>query len=451
MTKNARGRFRNIFIVRPLRRLKKLMPRSLFGRTLLILVIPTLLTLAVATFVFFDRHWATTTHRLTHAVSGEIAVAVTLLERATTPEEEKSILDSLRRKLDMAVAFQSAKPSLPSLKKRFVTPLEAMLRGALRERVSFPFSVTMQTPEGHFTVHVRAEKRLYVFTVPSRRIYTPTTEAFIGWMVGSSLLLSSIALLFMRNQVRPVRRLAAAAESIGKGQDAPWFKPEGAAEVRQASIALMHMRDRLRRSMTQRTAMLAGVSHDLRTPLTRMKLALAMMQETAQTRGFQEDIADMETMLEAYLAFAKGEEFEAPSCVDLVALVREISARMHNVSVDSFLAPVTATLRVNAMKRCLVNLVGNASRYGKNVAISLRMRGKIVDIFVDDDGPGIPLDKRKDVFRPFFRLEESRNMATGGVGLGLSIARDIARGHGGDIVLEDSPLGGLRAHVWFPG
>jgi two-component system osmolarity sensor histidine kinase EnvZ len=294
---------------------------------------------------------------------------------------------------------------------------------------------------------------VYTVMSPERRIYTPTTQVFIAWMAGSSILLAIVALIFMRNQIRPIRRLAEAAEAIGKGRNVPWFRPEGAAEVRQAAAALIIMRDRLRRQITQRTTMLAGVSHDLRTPLTRMKLQLALMADSPETREFAADIADMETMLEAYLAFARGEDAEPAVPVDIAQLLEEVvsAARRQNPHILLY-APegVAITMRRNAMKRCLANLIGNAARYGKQAQIVAAAQDQAIDIVIDDDGPGIPPERREDVFRPFMRLDESRNPATGGVGLGLTIARDIARFHGGDVVLEDSPLGGLRARIWLP-
>ncbi|HAX91655.1 MAG TPA: two-component sensor histidine kinase [Rhodospirillaceae bacterium] len=432
--------------------LKRLLPASLFARTLLIIVIPTILALIVATFVFFDRHWVTTTHRLTHAVAADISVVVEMLDLIKDEDQKTSLINLADRKMDLSVTYEAG-GHLSKRVKRYASPLRDMLRRALDERVGYPHLIDMRRAPDMVAVQVEIPDGLYTFYVPQRRIYTPTTEVFIGWMIGSSILLSGIALLFMRNQIRPVRRLAEAAEAIGKGQDVPWFKLEGATEVRQASAALMVMRDRIRRSMGQRTAMLAGVSHDLRTPLTRMKLQLAMMPESAQTRGFVSDIADMEKMLEAYLSFARGEEAEPAAPVDLPALLQEIADDMKRQNVPVALkieSACTVVLRPHAMKRCIANLVGNAARYGKNATVTLALRDHAVDIVVDDDGAGIPPEKREDVFRPFIRLDESRNMDTGGVGLGLTIARDIARNHGGDVVLEDSPMGGLRARIWLP-
>jgi two-component system osmolarity sensor histidine kinase EnvZ len=288
---------------------------------------------------------------------------------------------------------------------------------------------------------------------PERRVYTPTTQVFILWMTGSSILLTTVALFFMRNQIRPIRRLADAAEAIGKGRDVPWFKLEGASEVRQAAAALMVMRDRLKRQIGQRTAMLAGVSHDLRTPLTRMRLQLELMGEDSDTIELARDVTEMEEMLNAYLAFARGEEAEPAAALDLAELLEEIAtaARRQNPNLTLDVPqPIEIILRRNAIKRCITNLVGNALRYGRSAAITASVQDHAVTITIDDDGPGIDADRREDMFRPFTRMEESRNSATGGVGLGLTIARDIARFHGGDIILEDSPMGGLRAQLWLP-
>jgi two-component system osmolarity sensor histidine kinase EnvZ len=433
-------------------RLKRILPRGLFGRTLLIIVLPTLITLAAATFVFFDRHWYTVTTRMAYALAGDIAAVVELMHDSATPESRARIADLASAKMDLYVTFTPGVTLKPRVHHR-LNPLRDILKDALDERLRYPFDIDMHAAPEIIAIRVIAPEGIYLVQSPERRIYTPTTEVFIAWMVGSSILLSAVALLFMRNQIRPIRRLADAAEAIGKGRPVPWFKPEGASEVRQAAAALMVMRDRLRRQITQRMAMLSGVSHDLRTPLTRMKLQLAMIPETAEIKEFASDIADMENMLEAYLAFARGEEAEAAVETNLRELLEEVITPMRRQCPYIMLAvpqSAKATLRRNAMKRCLANLIGNAIRYGKQAQIGVVIRDHAVDITVDDDGPGIEPARREDVFRPFLRLDESRNPATGGVGLGLTIARDIARFHGGDVVLEDSPLGGLRARLWLP-
>jgi two-component system osmolarity sensor histidine kinase EnvZ len=433
-------------------RLKRFLPRSLFGRTLLIIIVMTFIALTVATYVFFDRHWYTVTNRMTYAVAGDVSVIIEMMHKNPSPAARAAITRLAEEKMDLTVTLQPG-VKMEAHKRHRLSPLRDMLETALEDRLTYPFDIVMHAGPETFAIRVGTPDGIYTILSPERRIYTPTTQVFIAWMAGSSILLAIVALLFMRNQIRPIRRLAEAAEAIGKGRNVPWFKPEGASEVRQAAAALIVMRDRLRRQITQRTTMLAGVSHDLRTPLTRMKLQLAMMPDMPEKREFAADIADMENMLEAYLAFARGEDAEPAAPTDLGLLLDEVAtaARRQNPHILLY-APqgVMVTLRRNAMKRCLANLIGNAARYGKQAQIVAAVQDQAVDIVIDDDGPGIPPDRREDVFRPFVRLDESRNQATGGVGLGLTIARDIARFHGGDVVLEDSPLGGLRARIRLP-
>ncbi len=432
-------------------RFKRMLPRSLFGRTLLIFVVPTFIMLAAATYVFFDRHWYTVTQRMTHALSGDIAFIVDLLEKSGNTNSTQAVLSLASSKMDLTVGFAPGKALPPQ--EPIHGPIAVMLKHALNDSLSYSYVLDMTYAPETISIQVGVPEGVYTILSPERRIYTPTTQVFILWMTGSSVLMTSIALLFMRNQIRPIRRLADAAEAIGKGREVPWFKIEGSSEVRQAGAALMVMRDRLKRQITQRTAMLAGVSHDLRTPLTRMRLQIELMEQNAAADELTSDVTEMEEMLNAYLAFARGDEAEAAVPVNLGELLGEIaaSARRQNPNI-TVNAPddITIILRRNAMKRCLTNLLGNALRYGNAAEISAIHDAEVVTITVDDNGSGINEARREDMFRPFTRMEESRNPATGGVGLGLTIARDIARFHGGDVVLEDSPMGGLRARVWVP-
>jgi two-component system osmolarity sensor histidine kinase EnvZ len=272
-------------------------------------------------------------------------------------------------------------------------------------------------------------------------------------MVVSGGVLFAVALLFMRNQIRPIRRLAAAAERFGKGRDTPGFKPEGALEVRQASRAFLVMRERIQRQISQRTEMLAGVSHDLRTPLTRMKLQLALLGDSPDIAELKADVAEMERMIEGYLAFARGEGSEVPEPTDLAALIDDVcqAARRQGAVIDLAIdGDLILPLRPQAIRRCVTNLISNARRYGGYIAVAAGRRGRMVEVTIDDDGPGIPAERREEVFKPFYRLEASRNQATGGTGLGMTIARDIARHHGGDVTLDTSPLGGLRCVIRLP-
>jgi two-component system osmolarity sensor histidine kinase EnvZ len=293
--------------------------------------------------------------------------------------------------------------------------------------------------------------------VPHDRVTVSQPDIFILWMVVSALVLVTVAILFLRNQVRPIERLARAADAFGKGRDVPDFKPYGAIEVRRAAQAFLTMRERLERYLQQRTEMLAGVSHDLKTPLTRMRLQLAMMGPSPDIDAMRRDIIEMEHMLDEYLEFARGEGGEHSELCDLAALAREaaeraVRARMAERSrlTLAMPEPVQLSARRRALGRCITNLVDNALKHGKNVEVSVVRDERFAQIVVDDDGPGIPEDKREEAFRPFHRLDEGRNLQTGGVGLGLAIARDIARAHGGDLLLDASPQGGLRAIVRLP-
>jgi two-component system osmolarity sensor histidine kinase EnvZ len=263
-----------------------------------------------------------------------------------------------------------------------------------------------------------------------------------------------VATLFMRNQVKPIKRLAQAADDFGKGREVADFRTEGATEVALAGQAFNQMRNRIRRQIVQRTEMLAGVSHDLRTPLTRMKLQLALMGDNAETADLKKDVADMERMIGAYLAFARGEGMEQPAPTDLGEVVADVAAdaRRQGATIDLVLPEkkIVVPLRRDAFRRALGNVIGNAHRYAGRIGVTMALRPRHVEVMVDDDGPGIPPEAREDVFKPFFRLEQSRNQETGGTGLGLTIARDIVRGHGGDLVLADAPGGGLRAVLRLP-
>ena len=330
---------------------------------------------------------------------------------------------------------------------------EDVLTKALQDIIRHPFRIDSETLKRHVIVQVQLSNSVLQLIVSRKRLFSSTTYVFVLWMVGTSLILFGVATIFMRNQVKPIRRLAAAADNLGKGRDVTQFKPEGAQEVRQAAAAFLAMRERIMRQISQRTDMLSGVSHDLRTPLTRMKLQLAMLKQVDGIEELSGDIEEMEHMLEGYLAFARGEGAEAPRPSNVSTVLDEIVAQAHRKSSAIDLhteGELLVPLRPQAFKRCITNLIDNAIRYANHVSVRAGMRGNAIEITVDDDGPGIPEDQREEVFRSFYRIENSRNPETGGVGLGLTIARDVARAHGGDITLSDSPLGGLRARVRLP-
>ncbi|MEI6558798.1 MAG: ATP-binding protein [Rhodospirillaceae bacterium] len=433
--------------------LKRLLPGTLFGRALLIMVTPVVLTQLVATWIFYERHWENITRRLGFAVAAEIALVIDGLEHAPDRQARTRILDETARAADLIITIEPG-ARLPADRTPPASMVERTLGLAISERVQRPFSIDSRLSHEWYEIRVELTEGVLRVLTPGRRLFSPTTYIFILWMLGSALVLFAIAIAFMRNQIRSIRRLASAADSFGKGLDVPDFRPEGANEVRLAAAAFLVMRERIQRQMRQRTEMLAGVSHDLRTPLTRMKLALAMLGESQDIEELKGDVDEMETMIEAYLAFARGEGTEPAEPADLGRLLGEVAvgARRAGGRVDLAVADdLTLPLRVNAFRRCLANLLANSRRHADSVWLSARRRDPVtIEIVFDDDGPGIPEHAREDVFKPFFRLESSRNSETGGTGLGLAIARDIVRSHGGEITLADSPQGGLRVIIRLP-
>jgi len=434
--------------------IKRLLPRTLFGRSLLIIITPVLLMQAIATFYFYDKHWDTVTERLSKAVAGEIAMIIEdLSEVAESPDARAALFARASRTMSLLASYRPGDRIEPEQRSFVFQILDRRLDEALRLKIARPYRFDTRVADEWAKIEIQLAGGVLEVLVPKRRLFSSTSQVFLLWMVGSGGVLFAVALLFMRNQIRPIRRLAAAAERFGKGRDTPGFKPEGALEVRQAARAFLVMRERIQRQISQRTEMLAGVSHDLRTPLTRMKLQLALLGDTPDIAELRADVAEMERMIEGYLAFARGEGSEAPVATDLSGLLEDVSlaARREGAVVELDAEPdLILPLRPQAMRRCLVNLISNARRYGGQVAVAARRRGRAIEVTIDDDGPGIPEERMEDVFKPFYRLDASRNQATGGTGLGLTIARDIARHHGGDVTLSRSPLGGLRCALRLP-
>lgn len=431
--------------------IKDYFPRNLLGRSLLIVVTPLIILQVVSAYIFYESHWDQVSKRLALGLAGDVAVLIETIRRFPDPENRQWIFEAAERSMEMSATIEDG-AILPNALSGS-TATENELRRALRDRVGKPTFIDARTMEGQVIIKVQLPEHVLTVVTPRERLFSSTVYIFVLWTVGGALILLGVATIFMRNQVRPVLRLARVADAFGKGRDVPNFKPEGTREVRQAATAFIAMRARIIRQISQRTEMLAGVSHDLRTPLTRMKLQLAMMAEDDGVTALNEDVAEMERMLEGYLAFARGEGRENPEPHDVIALLGEAvrQARRKGGTVDldaegEFQMP----LRPSAFLRCITNLLDNAQRYATHVSVRAQKRARGIEVVIDDDGPGIPFDKREEVFKPFFRLEGSRNPVTGGVGLGLTIARDVVRSHGGDIFLGESPSGGLRVRLRLP-
>lgn len=436
---------------------RRSMPRGLFGRSLIIIVMPVVVLQAVVTYLLFDRQWEAVTTRISRGVAAQIALFVQSYE-TLGPDRFAGEVVRLQETTFGLVPVVKQGEKLPETESPAFEVLKQVFVRELSTRIGRPVWVDSDSLEDLVDIRIQLDGAVMQVMAERKRVMSTNTHVWVLWMMGTALVLLSVAILFLRNQIRPIVRLADAAEAFGKGRDVPDFRPSGATEVRRASLAFIDMRERISRFVQQRADMLAGVSHDLRTPLTRMKLELAMMKDSGSIQALKGDVEEMERMLEEYLAFARGQAGESASETDLGQLLKDVVASAKRKSDAKAAKPVELSvkddliveLRPNAMRRCVTNLLENALRHGTRSEVSAAMNGSTIEIAVDDDGPGIPPEQREEAFRPFHRLDSGRTLSSGGVGLGLAIARDIARGHGGDISLGESKLGGLRAVVRLP-
>ena len=432
--------------------LGSVLPKGLYARSLIIIIAPVVLLQSVIAYVFMERHWQLVTRRLSSAVTADVAALIDIYETFPQDKNGETLSRIANDRLNLDVDFLPDAALPPPGPKPFFSILDQALSEELARQVARPFWI--DTVGRSNLVEIRVLLDHTVMRVLARRsqAYASNSHIFLLWMGGSSLVLLAVAILILRNQIRPILRLAEAAESFGKGREIE-FRPRGAREVRQAGHAFIEMKRRIERAIEQRTAMLNGVSHDLRTLLTRFKLSLALFDETPEIEDLKRDIDEMTRMLEGYLAFARGDAGEQAVKTDLRALLEELrldaERQGHSVALDIVGDPMV-TVRPDAFRRLLFNLLSNAARHGDAIAVSANHETRWLLVTVDDDGPGIPPQQREEVFKPFVRLDEARNQDEGGSGLGLAIARDIARSHGGDIFLDTSPLGGLRATVRLP-
>ncbi|MAL11101.1 MAG: two-component sensor histidine kinase [Maricaulis sp.] len=434
--------------------LKRYLPKGLFARSLLIFVLPVMMMQALIAWAFFEEHWENVTSRLSESVAGDVAMMTALFEQ--TGEDEEAFADyarHARENMRLDVDFRPGDTLPTTRRSSFFRTLDRTLRRALTAQIDRPVWFDTTRYNQYVDIRVQTDTGVLRYIAFRERAFATTGHIFILWLLGATAILTVISVIFIRNQVKPIRRLADAAEQFGRGQDANWFKPAGAREVRQAAHAFLEMRRRIQRHLDQRTGLLAGVSHDLRTPLTRLKLHLALMPEGPDREEARRDVSEMEQMLDEYLTFARGEAGEETRVTDVSALLAEAAADTERTGARIDLKAtdaVEAAIRPGMVKRAIVNLLSNAAIHADHVSVSLRQAGSRIEILVDDDGPGIPPDRYEEAFKPFSRLDESRNQNQSGVGLGLAIARDVARSHGGDVTLSESPLGGLRASLSIP-
>ena len=440
--------------LRPGRILKRFMPRGLFGRSLIIIVAPMVLLQVVVAYTFFERDLDSTTRRMARAAASDIALLIAQEDARKSPWRE-TFRDLAAKQLRYEIRFEPG-VHIPPPTHRYRRTIDKALDEVIAQQIgeNRHFVISALPGKQKFLISVEVHDGVLHAVVPRDRITVDSPDIFILLMLLSSLILLTLAILFLRNQVRPIERLARAADAFGKGRAVPDFKPYGATEVRRAAQAFLTMRERIERHVQQRTEMLAGVSHDIKTPLTRIRLQLAMMPQSPETDALSADIDEMEGMLNDYLDFARGEGGEKSELADLGVLVRDAAEAAGRARPGALKIEVTEgmllSVKAKALRRCIINLIEDALKHGTSATVSLDLEARFAAIQIDDDGPGIPPELREEAFRPFRRLDEGRNLQTGGVGLGLSIARDIARAHGGDLLLTDSPQGGLRAVLRLP-
>ena len=434
--------------------LKRLLPTTLFGRSLLIIVLPVAIMQIAVTWAFFDAHWQSVTAKLSEGLAGDIAWAVKSYEDDPSPAAVEKLAKRAEDSLSLSIAFQKGRKLPTGHRPSLFAALDRSLDRALEDRLDNPFWFDTTRYRAYIDIRVKVDGGVLQIYALRDRAYATQGHIFILWMVVATMLLTAVAILFIRNQVRAIERLAEAADAFGRGED-PDFKPHGAREVRQAALAFIAMKLRIQRHIEQRTALLASVSHDLRTPLTRLKLEMAMAEPCEQMEAMKGDLAEMEHMIDEYLAFARGEGGEAIQVVDLSELVEGVvaDAERGGAAIETEITQGLETrLRPLTFRRALANLIDNGVAHADRVRVTVspRQTGG-VDVAVDDDGPGIPEDKYEEAFKPFSRLDGSRHQNEKGVGAGLPITRDMAQGLGGDLVLSRSALGGLRALIRLPG
>ncbi len=433
---------------------KSWMPTGLYARALLIMIVPMVVLQSVVAFVFMERHWNTVTRHLSAAVVQDIAALIDVYKAYAPLDKDRTEIRRIaQQRLNLVVDFLPVGDMPPPGPKPFFSLLDQTLSRQLGRQIGRPFWIDTVGNSNLVEIRIQLDDAVMRIFAQRSAAYASNSEIFLFWMVGTSSILLIVAVLFLRNQIKPILRLADAAESFGKGREAPNFRPRGAREVRRAAQAFLEMKSRIERTLEQRTAMLAGVSHDLRTILTRFKLELALIGDSPEVDAMRKDIDEMSGMLEDYLAFARGDSGENAQPTDMANALEELRSdaeRHGHTATVAFHGLPVVTVKPASFKRCLANLVSNAARHANTIAITGHRDHRNLTVTVDDDGPGIPLAMREEVFKPFLRLDDARNQDEGGTGLGLAIARDIARSHGGDISFGDSPMGGLRATVRVP-
>ena len=433
-------------------RLRNFTPKSLFGRMLSIILIPIILVQIISVFIFYDRHWDSVSRHMSSNLANDLGFLID--ELGPNPTKDQRALSAIRARQYFGIIFYWLEKGI--LKpNQFLDDKFKNFKYALSNRIKKPFYLSTQENTGQIIVDIQLANGIVRMNIDKKRLFVSTGLTFIMWSIGSSVILFSIAIIFLRGQVRPILRLAQAARQIGFGRDVSNYQIEGATEVRLAGRAFQAMRHRIKRQITERMDILAGVSHDLRTPITRMKLQIAMQTDDSQSKDLEQDLNEMDKMIDSYLEFARNEREEEMVEASLFKIIQQASKLSDPKQEKIYIHPSTNDIpifpmQVRSISRALTNLFDNAIKYAGKANVSSQIFDDHCEIYIDDNGPGIPREKREEALLPFNRLENSRNKNTGGTGLGLSITNNALLAHGGEFFLEDSPLGGLRARLLLP-
>ena len=430
--------------------IKNLLPRGLFYRALLIVAVPIIVLQLIITIVFFDSLWIKTNKGMTRALVGEMKTFITAHNNGKYNNNDLSGLFSVY--LDLNVEFKKDKLFEKQMKERWFSPIDRTLRRELKSKI----------PSGDYWFDTTAYKKLihikiknmdgyFEFFIPKDRVTSASARVFALWITLPALLMIAIAIIFLKNQTRPIVNLAKAAERFGKGENIDEYRPSGALEIRRAGLEFDKMRKRIMRHLNQRSEMLSGISHDLRTPLTRLKLQLSFIKDEELSKKMSLDIDEMEKMLNEYLQFTSSSYLEKNETFDISELIESTISKYNNDNISKELIPrVYINSKKDLIQRSLNNIINNSIRYAKKINLQLSKKNNNIIITIDDDGFGIPENEYQNVFKPFYKLDKSRGDSKSSVGLGLSITSDIIKSHGGNIVLEKSPLNGLRVKVFLP-
>ena len=428
---------------------KKILPKRLFYRSLIIVATPIILLQIIITVVFFDSLWIKANKGMTRSLVGEVQTMFDVYKKGDANEQEM-IINLYNKNFDFVIVFKENELVPTKKTERWFSPIDRSLRRELKPVFdSFWFDTTSYKELVDLRIKYK-NGALQIF-FPRHKIAPSSARIFALWVTLPGFFLIFIALIFLKNQTRPLVNLAKAAEKFGKGEFIKEFRPSGAREIRQAAYEFDRMRKRITIHLNQRSEMLSGISHDLRTPLTRLKLQLALLKQQDIAKKMSDDIDEMERMLNEYLDFASDQKHEKTEMIDINQIIKNIVKKYDDKKINLKIAEdKKINIRVNSIKRCLINLIDNGLAYGKKVDILTKKTMQSIIIIIDDDGPGIPENEHQNVMKPFYRIDKSRSQNKSGVGLGLSIANDIIRSHGGSISLEKSPLNGLRARVSLP-